>query len=235
VFREPLLDLGAKVRPAHTALVIVDVQNDFCADDGMMAEQGVDLGHVQAMVPTLRTLLESARAAGVLPVFVRSVYSTAPNWYLSDVTLELASRRQGGERFTRKPACPPDSWNSDFFGDIRPLPTEPVVTKHRYSAFYNTDLDLILRSHGIRTLIVTGVATNVCVETTVREGFIRDYYIVLPEDGAAAYSLPDHEASLRTIGLHFGQVVPVERIVAEWAVPDGQGSPRRGAHGRAPG
>jgi ureidoacrylate peracid hydrolase len=90
------------------------------------------------------------------------------------------------------------------------------VTKHRYSAFYNTDLDSILRSNGIRTIVLTGVATNVCVETTAREGFVRDYYVVLVSDGTATYSAQDHEATLRNIDRFFGEVATIADIVSVW-------------------
>lgn len=213
---EPLLDLASKVHPAHTALVVIDMQNDFCADAGMMARDGNDLSAVQAMAERLPDLLEAARAVNCLVVFVRNVYNTETNWYLSDSWLEVASRRYAGETYTAHPACPPDSWNGDFYGRVRPQQSEPIVTKHRYSAFHATDLETILRAHGIRTLIMTGVATNVCVETTAREGFVRDYYIVFPADGTAAYSRQAHEMTLQNIALHFGEVTRIDELIKTW-------------------
>ena len=112
--------------------------------------------------------------------------------------------------------CAEGSWEGDFYGDIRPQPGEPVVTKHRYSAFYNTDLDSILRSQGIRTIVLTGVATNVCVETTAREGFVRDYYVVLVSDGTATYSDEDQQATIRNIDRFFGEVVTIADVVSVW-------------------
>jgi ureidoacrylate peracid hydrolase len=219
VHGEVLTELGAKVRPDHTALVVVDMQNDFCADGGLMAQDGIDLEPVQAMANRVVSILEAARQTGVLVVFVRNTYSTEANWYLSGPWLEVASRRYSGEAYTKRDMCRPDSWNSDFYSDIRPRADEPIVTKHRYSAFHNTDLDLILRTHGIRTLVLVGVATNVCVETTVREGFIRDYYIVVPREGTAAYSREAYETSLRNMDMYFGEVVTVDDLLSSWSVP----------------
>jgi ureidoacrylate peracid hydrolase len=222
----PPATLREKIDPKHTALIVVDMQNDFCASGGMMANEGFDISEVQKTASRLPTLLAAARSAGVLVVFVRNVYSTSneysrgqnkpANMYLSDSWLEQAARTRKGS-YTRREVCALGSWEGDFYGDIRPEPGEAVVTKHRYSAFYNTDLDSILRSHGIRTIILTGVATNVCVETTAREGFVRDYYVVLVADGTATYSPEDHQATLRNIDRFFGEVKSITDITSEWA------------------
>ena len=204
-----------KVDPAHTALVVIDVQNDFCDADGMMAQEGFDVASAQAMAARLPPLLATARAVGALVVFVRNVYSSEHNFYLSDVWLEQASRTRGGS-YTRRPICRADSWEGDFYGDVRPEPGDPVVTKHRFNAFRNTDLDTILRAHGVRTLLFAGVATNVCVETTARDGFLRDYYVVLLDDGCAAYAEEDHRATLRNIDRYFGQVARIADVEAVW-------------------
>jgi len=222
----PLASLQEKIDPSRAALIVIDVQNDFCAIGGMMSEEGFDVSDAQKMAERLPALISAARASGVLVVFVRNIYSTkasfAPagvnkpaNIYLSDSWLEQASRTRKGS-YTRREVCTEGSWEGDFYGDVRPLPGDPVVTKHRYSAFHNTDLDSILRSHGIRTIVLTGVATNVCVETTAREGFVRDYYVVLTADGTATYSAEDHNATLRNIDRFFGEVTTIENLRSVW-------------------
>jgi ureidoacrylate peracid hydrolase len=190
----PLATLAEKVDPRHAALVVVDVLNDFCADGGAMAREGLDVSHAQEAAARLPELIDAARNAGVLPVFVRNVYSTEGNHYLSDVWLEQAARRRKGS-YTERAVCTPDSWSNDFYGDVRPGPGEPVVTKHRFDAFLNTDLETVLRAHAVRTVVLAGVATNVCVETTARQAFLRAYYVVLVADGCAAYSRDEHDAS----------------------------------------
>jgi ureidoacrylate peracid hydrolase len=212
---ELLRSLEEKTQPGRAALVVIDMQNDFCHPEGMMAREGFDTSAVEAMGTRLPRLLHAARAAGVLVVFVRNVYSTEANWYLSDVWLEQAARRRGGS-YTERAVCPPESWSGDFYGEVRPRPDEVVVTKHRFCAFTNTDLDLVLRSHGIRTIVLTGVATNACVETTARAGFVRDYYVVFTSDGTATYDQEAHGATLRTIDLYFGEVVTIDALVALW-------------------
>ena len=212
---QPLGTLKEKVRPEHTALVVIDVQNDFCAPGGMMDQEGLDLTTVREVADRLPALLSAARAAGVLVIFVKNVYSTENNFYLSDSWLEQASRvRQGS--YTTRPVCAEGTWEGDFYGDVRPEPGDPIVRKHRFSAFANTDLETILRANGIRSLVFTGVATNVCVETPAREGFMRDYYVVFTSDGTATYSQEDHDATLRNIDRYFGQVVSVSDLRAIW-------------------
>jgi ureidoacrylate peracid hydrolase len=213
--RTLLKSLDEKVEPRHTALLVIDVQNDFCAAGGMMDREGQDLSDVQEMAAALPRLLDTARSAGVLVVFVRNVYSTEDNHYLSDVWLEQAARRRSGS-YTVWPVCGAGSWEGDFYA-VRPLPDEPVVTKHRFSAFHNTDLETVLRAHSIRSVVLAGVATNVCVETTAREAFVRDYYVVFLSDGTATYDRASHEATLNSIDRFFGQVATIDDVVTCWS------------------
>jgi 2,6-dihydroxypseudooxynicotine hydrolase len=213
--RPLLVGLDRKVDPTHTALVVIDVQNDFCASGGMMEREGHDLSAVQEMAASLARLLAAARSARTLVVFVRNVYSTEPNRYLSDVWLEQAARQRKGS-YTISPVCAPGSWEGDFYGEVRPLPDEPVVTKHRFSAFHNTDLETVLRARAIRTVVLAGVASNVCVETTAREAFVRDYYVVFLSDGTAAYDTGAHEATLRVVDQFFGEVASIDDVVSCW-------------------
>jgi ureidoacrylate peracid hydrolase len=214
--RRPLATLPDKVAPRHAALVVIDMQNDFCADGGLVAKGGRDVSAAQEMATRLPALIAAARAAGVLVVFVRNVYTTEGNVYLSDVWLEQAARKQG-DGYTRVPVCRDGSWEGDFYGDVRPAPGDPIVTKHRYSAFYNTDLDTILRAHGVRSVVLTGVSTNVCVETTARQAFVRDYYVVLVGDGTAAYSQDEHDKTLKDIDRFFGEVTSIAALRGIWA------------------
>jgi ureidoacrylate peracid hydrolase len=209
-----LSTLSEKVDPRHAALLLVDVQNDFCAEGGAMHREGRDLTLVEKMMPRLEHLLEAARAANVACVWIRNVYNTGPNHYLSEVWLEQAKRRRKGA-YIQYPVCEPGEWNGDFHR-VRPRPDEVVVTKHRYGAFEGTDLDLTLRSKGIRTVIMTGVATNVCVETTARQAFLRDYYVVFTNDCTATFSQPEHDAALHNIEQFFGQVVASADVMACW-------------------
>ena len=213
--RPVLGTLQEKIEPAHTALLVIDMQNDFCAAAGLVARDGRDISQAQEMARRLPRLIEAARESGALVIFVRCVYTAENNPYLSDVWLEQAAReRKGG--YTSIPVCRDGSWEGDWYEDIRPASGDIVVSKHRYDAFQGTDLDLILRGHGIRTVILTGVVTNVCVETTARAAFVRDYYVAVVADGCAAYLREDHAQTLRNISRFFGVTPSIDEICEIW-------------------
>lgn len=216
--------LRLKLDPPTTALVLVDVQNDFCSPDGMMDREGADLGPVRRMLPDLRRLLAHARAAGVFVVHVRNAYSTKDKRYLSESFLDVATRRLAGRALTSVPMCEPGTWGADHAPGFSPGDSEPVVLKHRYSGFYQTDLEMLLRVRNIRTVIPTGVATNVCVESTARDAFMRDFHVVFPSDASATYYPAAHAATVSTIGLHFGEVSNVDEISSVWRPPPSSSS-----------
>src|SRR2546428_2478602 len=137
-----LSTLREKVSPQHAALLMVDVQNDFCAEGGAMHREGRDLTLVKRMIPRLERLIEAARAASVPCVWIRNVYNTGPNHYLSEVWLEQARRRRNGA-YVQYPVCEPGAWNGDFF-KVRPRPDEVIVTKHRYGGLPASDPDHLL-------------------------------------------------------------------------------------------
>lgn len=213
---EPLFDFADKVAPAHTAVLVIDMQNDFCAKGGMADREGFDITPVSEMAGRLPGFLDKARKAGVLVIFVRNVYSTEKNFYLSNAWLEQAARVRKGS-YTLHPVCEADRWGGAFYDNLRPEKTDPIVTKHRFNAFHNTDLDGILRANAIRTLVFTGCMTNVCVETTARDAFMRDYYVVVASDGTGTYVNSDHEASLQNIDRFFGEVTTITKLDRVWA------------------
>jgi ureidoacrylate peracid hydrolase len=214
----PLGTLAEKADPRHTALIVVDMQNDFCAEGGLVHKAGRDIAELQKVGARLPAFIDAARAAGTLVVFVKCVYSSDHNLYMSDVFLEQAARQRSGAG-TAYPMCQEGTWQSEFYGDIAPKPGDVIVKKHRYSAFHNTDLDMILRSHGIRTVALTGVLANVCVETTAREAFVRDYYVVMVADGTASCLPEDHAMTMKNTERFFGVVSSIEALTALWSAP----------------
>ncbi len=211
--REPLMSLDEKLDPNWTALVCIDYQNDFCAAGGSLDRCGLDVAPMAAIAPSLGRLVDEARDAGVPIIFVRNSYTTKQGWYLSDVSYAQSQRTLQGLNHDI-PHCEAGTWGWDYHGDVRPRDDDCEIIKHRYDAFIDTDLDLVLRSRGIRTLIVCGVTTNVCVESTTRHAFFLDYYCVVPGDCVAAYGDGSHEMALRNIDFLFGEVADGDRIIA---------------------
>jgi len=203
-----LRTVAEKVEASHTAMLIVDVQRDFCAPEGAFAQLGRDLTRIDSMLPRLQGLVASARQADVMLIFLR--YTQTP---LTESEVHLEQRSRGRADI---PYCREGSPGAEFYS-VLPEQGDAVVTKHRYSGFIHTDLDVILRSRGIRTLVMTGVATNGCVEATARDGFMHDYYIVFVDDCAATYIEELHQATLTNIRDASGVVVTGEELSSLWA------------------
>jgi ureidoacrylate peracid hydrolase len=215
--QEVLDSLDTQIDPAHAALVLVDVQNDCVHPDGLMARRKLanfedTTSLVPQALPRLARLLEAARAVNLAVVFVQMV---GDQKYVAPPMLALQRRRRRGDGAS---ALLEGTWGGEFYGDLRPngRAREFVVRKHRYSAFWGTNLDLILRSNGIKTLVMTGVATSGCVESTTRDAFFNSYYVVTAADCCADYDVARHENSLRKMDISFGYVVPSETILKAW-------------------
>lgn len=197
--------LTKRLKPAKTALIVVDVQNDFCHPEGAFGKRGVDFSFVGRVMPRLKELIDGCRRAGVRIVFVRTLHgewTDSPAWRgrMSDFT-------------TRVPICAPGTWGAELYG-IEPGQDDYLVTKHRYSGFVGTDLDLVLRSKGIETLLVTGFTSNVCVESTARDAFHRDYSVVLVEDCCEAPLPGEHASTVRNIATYFGLVADSKTVLS---------------------
>lgn len=210
------LTLAEKIDPEHTALVVIDYQNDYMAQGGAFERTGSDVGMMQAIEPALVAIMAAAREAGTVVIFVKSVYSTPDNRFLSRAFLHQARRTRGG-LYHEVPALQPESWGGEFYGRVCPAPGERVVVKHRFSAFVDTELPLLLRSSAVQTIVATGVATQTCVESTVRDAFFRDYFCVVPRECVAAYRADWHEEALSRINRLFGEVAALRDILDVWA------------------
>jgi ureidoacrylate peracid hydrolase len=204
---EILRTLKDRCDPNVAGLLVVDVQNDFVSADGSAARRGEDVTAALSMVPRLIRLIEESRRAGLTIVYIKTMHSDwtdTPSWVYRN------SQRSGLN------TCREGSWGAEFYQGISPLPSERVVIKHRYSAFINTDLNTVLKARGVQSVLVTGVATNVCVETTARDAYMFDYYVMLVEDCAAAYDPKLHRTTLENIRRHFGLVASSDEIIDSW-------------------
>lgn len=203
-----MLTLAEKVDPKHCLLMVVDVQNDFCHAEGSMSRAGQDLAMVDEMMPQLLRLLDEARRVGAPVIFTQAVHSP---WTDS----QAWSTRLHGLDLELPRHCREGSWGAELY-ELTPRDDERALAKRRFSAFYGTDLDVMLRALGTRALIMTGVATNVCVETTARDGFMRDYHVVLMSDCCASYDRAEHQATLTNISKYFGQVAGSSEVLNVW-------------------
>jgi len=193
--------------PRWSALLVVDVQNDFVSPKGSAAQRGDDVSAAVAMVPRLIRLIDEARRVGLTVVYIKTTHgewTDTPSWiYRKSQQKVLNTCREG-------------TWGAEFYEGISPRPTERVVIKHRYSAFINTDLNTVLKAKGIESVLTTGVATNVCVETTTRDAYMFDYYVTMVGDCSAAYDPKLHESTLENIRRHFGLAANSDEIMQTW-------------------
>lgn len=208
----PILQtLEERLEPGHTALAIIDMQKDFCVDGFATSKAGRPLDAVKALIPRLVALRAAAKRAGVLVFHIG--FETYPE-NMSDSGVWLTQRRRA--TYASDKIALSGTAGMAFIDELRPGDGELAVMKHRYSAFKGTDFDMLLRAHNIRTVVPTGVSTNVCVESTLRDAFEHSYYVCVPEDGCASWDMDLHAATLKTANARFGLVTSVAEIISIW-------------------
>lgn len=213
-----LTTLKEKMSRENAALITIDVQRDFWDPESPPAKiHGRDVSGAQVVVDRILQLVDTARQVGLPIIHVRN---EEPRWAMSDTSRELRwrhkMRRQQGLANLDYELCQPGTPGVEFYR-LQPDPADVIVTKHRYSGFIGTDLHLILRSLNRKSLIFCGGSTNMCLESTVRDAFMLDYYCVVVADcSATAWGEKAHRNSLENIELGFGQVIDLEDVHAAW-------------------
>ena len=171
---------------ATTAVIVVDMQNAFMSPKGMFDVTGWPIDGAQRVIEPSRKLIEGARERGVKVVYVKMSYNAdmsnaggpdSPNWHKETGMVHMTKHPEDWGRFVTE-----GTWDEQVIDRLAPLPGEPVVRKHRYSGFAGTSLDHVLKTLGARYLLFIGGATNICVETTLMDGFFLDYWPILVED-----------------------------------------------------
>ncbi len=201
--------------PKHTALVVIDAQNDFCSVGGLMANNGQDMSTMPAAIAQIDKLLATARAAGVLVVYIQNQMlpgkrSTSGAW----LRFLTAKNRTTG-MMDDQHCCLVDSWGAEIVDALKPQKDEIVVKKWRSSAFVGTNLDMVLKVNSIKSVVCCGFVTQGCVESTARDAGFYDYYPVVIED-AVANSHPElHAASLFVQRSRY-DVVPTTEMLSVW-------------------
>ena len=199
------------IAPARTALLIVDMQVDFASPEGAVGRWGLDLATVPAALLAADRLAKAARAAGA-PVVFAGLFTTpggdSPAW-------AERMRRRGGDPDVEIAVCRDGQPGSAFVGP-QPEAGELVIRKTRYSAFWDTDLDARLKALGVDTLVVAGLTTECCVDSTARDAFNRDYHVFVAADACAAYEPDLHALALKGLDLNTAIVTDTASIAAAW-------------------
>ena len=192
--------------PGRTALVVVDMQNAFCRDEGSTALIGLDAARLKAAVAPCRRLLDGARASGLPVVFTR--YAYRPDYADGGVLVRYLVPALG-----RADYLAAGTWDAAILDEFAPRPTEIVVDKNRPSAFYAPAMEAALARLDVDTLVVCGVTTSCCVESTVRDASQRDYKVFVARDAVAEMDEARHDASLATMEALFADLGSVDDIL----------------------
>jgi ureidoacrylate peracid hydrolase len=193
----------------ETAIVVIDMQNAYASEGGYVDLAGFDIKGAAGTIGRIAAVLETARKAGVLIVYLQNGWDPdyveaggpgSPNWHKSNALKTMRSRPElQGKLLSR------GGWDYDLVDALKPQPGDIILHKTRYSAFFNSQLDSTLRARGIRNIVFVGIATNVCVESTLRDGFHLEYFGVMLED-ATHHLGPDfmQAASVYNVEKFFG-------------------------------
>ncbi|MBV6273398.1 cysteine hydrolase [Alcaligenaceae bacterium CGII-47] len=211
----PALTLQQQLTQQRCALLVIDMQNDFVADDGRLAKWGRDPVLVRGIIDQVNQLVEQARAAGQLIIWVATSHSfeeALPN-YLSVYLRDVLEDQWTEDQLLVRTGSAGAQWHKDM---THPLPDEVQITKNMYSAFRGTRLKQILDAHGVRTLVLAGCNTNVCLHSTATDAFFDGYYPILCEDACATSSAEIHEAIIATHRNFYGLTATLGQIKALW-------------------
>ncbi len=203
-----------RVAAEETAVIVVDMQNAYASPGGYLDLAGFDIGGAGAVVGQCARVVETARGAGLTIVYFQNGWDEAyveaggpgsPNWHKSNALKTMRARPElQGKLLAR------GGWDHALVEALAPKPGDIVLPKTRYSGFFNSQLDSVLRSRGIRNIVLVGIATNVCVESTLRDGFFLEYFGIMLED-ATHQAGPDYvqKASVYNVETFFGWVSTV--------------------------
>jgi len=222
-----MIQLNSRPEPVEvdlgkSAVVVVDMQNAFASKNGMLDIAGVDISGAPAVIRSTAIVLQAARRVDVPVVYLQMGFKpdlsnsggpSAPNWHK-----ELALRLMACRPELKGKLLTEGSWDFQIVDELKPQAGDLVVVKSRYSGFANKTLDAELKSRGIRYLFFVGIATNVCVETTLRHAFVLDYWPILITDAAMAAGPPAmQEATVFNVESYFGWTIPSSEFVDSMA------------------
>ncbi|HDU5462561.1 TPA: pyrimidine utilization protein B [Klebsiella quasipneumoniae subsp. similipneumoniae] len=201
--------------PQQSALIVVDMQNAYASQGGYLDLAGFDVSATRPVIDNINTAVAAARAAGMLIIWFQNGWDDqyveaggpgSPNYHKSNALKTMRQRPELQGKLLAK-----GGWDYQLVDELTPQEGDIVLPKPRYSGFFNTPLDSILRSRGIRHLVFTGIATNVCVESTLRDGFFLEYFgVVLKDATHQAGPAFAQQAALFNIETFFGWVSDVE-------------------------
>ncbi|QOD12136.1 pyrimidine utilization protein B [Psychrobacter sp. 28M-43] len=203
-----------KLDPSQTALIVVDMQNAYASQGGYLDLAGFDVTATKPVIDKIKQAVDIAHQSGIQVIYFRNGWdnkyveaggSGSPNYHKSNALKTMRKNPEIEGTLLAK-----GGWDYELVDELSTAPQDIVIDKPRYSGFANTNFDSVLRSRGIRNLLLTGIATNVCVESTLRDGFFLEYFGVLLDDACyQAGPVEAHDATLYNVKTFFGWVSDV--------------------------
>lgn len=193
----------------HTALMVVDMQNGFCHDDGSVNKVGLPAARLRPAIEPCARLIAAARVAGIPVIYTRYVFRpdyTDGGVMVHELIPDLKNAR----------CLVAGTWDIEVVDELAPVNADYIIDKNRPSAFFATGLEPVLKGLAISDLAVCGVTTNCCVETTVRDASQRDYRTFVVEDAVAEYEDDRHAVALKSMGMLFAKLVTVDEVLKAW-------------------
>lgn len=211
---------AVKLDTARTALIVVDMQNSFCKKGGTFDTIGVlDVAKVNRVIKADKTIIAAARAGGIKVVYLRMTYRPdlsnaggpeSPNYWKELALISMHRNPELKGKFLTS-----GTWDWQIIDELAPQEGDIAVDKNRYSGFSNTELEAVLRTNNIKYLLFIGLATNVCVESTLRDAYFHEYFPVLVSDACGNIG-PDftQEATVWNVTSVFGWVTTSAELIA---------------------
>ncbi len=213
-----------RIEPATTALVMVDMQNDFCHPEGFYAQAsehlqalGIEPSLVQASIVPMASLLDAARRAGVFVIHTQIIREPYVDQHHVVHDVVPATFRAIAD-FPGPPGLVGDTWGAQTHEDLAPQPGEYVVEKRSFSSFYGTDLEVVLRRRGIRTVVLAGTVTYACVLHTAFDANVRDFDVIVSSDGSASWKADLQKPALQVIDLILGRTASIGELIEALAI-----------------
>jgi len=195
-FSEHFVDDGSNYTVEKPAILIVDMLNDFCKEGGaMVLKEGAEI------YGNIADLIAEGRRHDIPIIYINDCHRAG---------------KYDKEFDKRAQHCIEGTWGAEVVDELKPLEQDYCIKKRRFSGFYQTDLDLVLRELGIKTVIVTGVVTNICVRSTCHDAFFLGYQVVVPTDCVRATGPREQESTLWDIETHFGAVTTSKDVIAKF-------------------
>jgi ureidoacrylate peracid hydrolase len=214
-----------QLAPEQTALIVIDMQNAYTSQGGYLDLAGFDVSKTKPVVENIKKAVDAAHEAGIQVIYFKNGWDQqykeaggldSPNFHKSNA---LKTMRKNPE--LQGTLLAKGGWDFELIDELQPTAQDLVIEKPRYSGFFNTALDSMLRCRGIRNLVFVGIATNVCVESTLRDGFFLEYFGVALADACyQAGPVEAQEASLYNIKTFFGWVSDTQNFVETFSTSE---------------